>query len=306
MKTKRNQPMTTNLVVALSLLTLPAAAVAQLDGARTRHYQPATTRAVEGLQRTVTADGTVLYLAEEIAVRGVTSDTQRGARAGKYAMTTLSVDAETAAGLALTIRETGADRLAVFEGNRLLGTVAIRSIDQGTVTVSKLRAVRGSDTPTDDVSAVGTRIEIVPRSATVRAGQSITVDVYVQQVQSLRTFQVAVDAIAENGDRLPLETAETGRDRADHVFFGQTAVDAADVYQGRVGAVLFQGGADVEQARYLGSFTFATNAGLNGSYRLALRGSDTFLNNADGGDLRFASAGATVSVVARPSDEAIR
>ena len=191
------------------------------------------------------------------------------------------------------------------------GMVMIRSIDNGSVHVSSVRSVaqRRQDrtqAPADEVSRIGSRITIVPRRSSVKPGQTITVDVYVNSVRSLRTFQVAVDAVAGNGQKLELVSADTGGDRADHVFFGRNAVNAADLSQGRLGAVLFQGDADADQAKYLGSFSFASDKRTTGTYSLTLRRSDSFLNDAERGELRFSVQSATVNVGLDPSVDVIR
>jgi len=309
MKTKRNNPTTAKLVLAASILALPAVTVAQHDGSQT-NYRPATTRAVRGFDRIVAGDGTVLFLADALEVRGVSDESTR-ARSGKTGSLRLTLDADDAASLAVLVRDAGVDRLVVVEGDRIVSSVALVRIDQDGANVSRMPAGRSvrqgqASTPTDEVSPLGTRITIVPRARAVRSGQSITVDVYARGVRGLRTFQVAVDAVSVDGAKLDLESAEVDRTRQDHVFFGHDALDAADLFQGRLGAVLFYDSADADNTKYLGSFTFATGADTVGTYRLTIRPQDSFLNDAEGRDLRFAGQGATVGVGLDFSDGAIR
>ncbi len=312
MNTKRNPSTTAALVIAASILVLPAVAVAQTDGSQvgSRLYRPATTRAVRGFDRIVTGDGTALFLADALHVRGVSPESTR-ARSGKTGASTLSLGADDAASLAALVRDAGVDRLAVVEGDRFVGTVAIVSIDVHGTVVSGLRVIstgrrEQSSTPTDAVSPLGTQVTIIPRTPAVRSGQSITVDVYASGAGMLRTYQVAVDAVGADGSKLELQSAQVDRTRQDHVFFGKDALDAADLYQGRVGAVLFYDSASADEAKYLGSFTFAADANAAGTYHLTIRRQDSFLNDAERRDLRFAVQGATVEVGLDVSDRAIR
>ena len=312
MNTKRNQRTTALLVITASIFALPAVAVAQTDGSQVgaRQYRPATTRAVPGFDRIVTGDGTALFLADALLVRGVSHETTR-ARSGKTGASRLSLDADTAASLAALVRDAGVDRLAVVEGDRFVGTVAIRSIDEQGMEVSRVRNVstgrqESSSIPTNEVSQLVTVVTIVPRASTVRPGQPITVDAYASGAGMLRTFQMAVDAVSADGSKLELQSAEVDRARQDYVFFGKDALDAADLFQGRLGAVSFYESASADETKYLGSFTFAPSANRTGTYHLTIRRQDSFLNDAQRRDLSFAVQGATVEVGLDVSKGAIR
>ena len=126
MNTKRNQTTTAKWVIAASILALPAVAATQSDQSQvgSRQYRPATTEAVRGFDRIVTGDGTALFLADALHVRGVSHGATR-ARSDKTRASTLSLDADDAASLAALVRDAGVDRLAIVEGDRLVGIVAI-------------------------------------------------------------------------------------------------------------------------------------------------------------------------------------
>jgi len=287
-------------------------ALATNDGspADARHYRPATTQAVRGFERLVLQDSTVLYLAENLDARVVSHDDGRS-RAGKSVTSTLSIDGDAATSLAMLVRDAGVDRLVVLEGNRVLGTVAIRRIGEHGLQVSQLvpeGTTRPSprSTPTDGASELDARVTIVPRSGTVRPGETITADVYATGVRNLRTFQMAVDATGPDGTRLELESAQVDPTREDHVFFGKDALDAADTFQGRLGAVLFHESVSAEDARYLGSFMFSAGTNQTGTYRLVLRTQDSFLNDDQGHDQPYTASGAAIQVGWDVSDGKIR
>jgi hypothetical protein len=127
----------------------------------------------------------------------------------------------------------------------------------------------------------------VPISAlisVVPVGQSdgaYLVDVFVQGVTNLRSYQIGLVTSGGLGGELVREDVEIEASRADFVFSELDAISAADKVGGRLAGVLVDGSVDKATPAYLGTYAFRPSPDATGTFEVTVdTGSKSFL--ADG------------------------
>jgi len=159
--------------------------------------------------------------------------------------------------------------------------------------------------PTDrQAEASGAQFLIVPSQKIAGTDGVIAVDVYVKNVQDLRTVQVAVDGFDADGNALALASVSQDANREDFVFAGHQMIKAADVHLGRIGALAFSDTVDATDAKYVGSFQFTVDPEATGSYHFSVRTKDSFMTDIASHDMTYSAKVTTVRVgLARPTNE---
>jgi hypothetical protein len=149
-------------------------------------------------------------------------------------------------------------------------------------------------------------LTLVADKASMSADDSLTVDVYVNDVTDVRAYQIALDAVASDGAVLELSNVTTDTQRGDYIFAGLRHVSAVDRARGRMVAGLYEGrltstSATPAGAYYLGTFSFrpgtSTVGAVSGAVTVTLRETDTLLRDSLGHSIAVSNAAnATVGI----------
>jgi hypothetical protein len=159
------------------------------------------------------------------------------------------------------------DQVAIFVNDKLVSAGPVGT--NGRVTVNGLsaeqadrisRAVQGQAIP-----VAGPVLTVVP--AGVQDGLHL-VDLFVQGVDDLRTYQVGLVTGGGESGRLELEQVIVDRERPDYVFGAAEIVDASSPRTGTTAVVLYQGSIQTQTPLYLGTYAFRPTADANGTFRI--------------------------------------
>ena len=141
---------------------------------------------------------------------------------------------------------------------------------------AKVPVVQG---PTMTVQAV---------SQTVKAGGIVKVDVLLNKVSGVACYQMAVGAAGGAQGTLTLENIVIDSARKDFVFYGGQIVPAADMTQGRAGALQMSGSRDVAKSAYIATAVFRASPDAKGTFKVnVIAGKETFLRDAQANALAF-------------------
>lgn len=248
------------LGIGLMTVGLLSAAVMAEGKGTSYSIRLASQTQLAGYEEAVFGDST-LFVAANTAIGSVDIV---GARATTSAIDlTLSANGATVA--ANLVRANAGQRLAVYEGQRIVAAPAIESgmLKGTTLTVS-----------TAALTPMGTMLTVTSSKTTAQAGEMINVDVFVSQAQDLRGYQVAVEATGGKSGGLHLVDIHQDAARADWVFGGEQIVNAVDVNGSRMVAALFSGSTNVAMPKYLGTFSFQSTKDASGTFAVKVRASD--------------------------------
>lgn len=254
------------------------------------NFHMAGTTPVKGYDKvSLEGDGGTLYVAPRPAWTGkeVVSARTTDSRDGSVMELTLS--AEATERLASQRKQQSGDRVAVYVDGKLMsaGTLGAGSTG-GRVTITGITSInsesvvrllngeRHIQVPTTPVP-ISALISVVP------AGQSdgaYLVDVFVQGVTNLRSYQIGLVTSGGLGGELVREVVEIDKARADFVFGELQAISAADQVGGRLSGVLIDGGVDKATPAYLGTYAFRPSPDATGTFEVAIdTGVKSFLAN---------------------------
>lgn len=246
-------------------------------------FQPASATASRGFEQTVVGEKTMYVEPRSL----FTSDDVLSAKAdrGNNGSLVLRLSPDPYAVLMAHSQATQGTMIAISSGSKTLaiGSVSLIIAD-GTITLSGLSSADAeriagmipekSTMPTTG----GATVTVVPRQTAIMPGDAVTADVFVAGASDLRLYQVAVDATGGTAGKMNLENMVIDKSRADYVFGTQQLVDAVDMTQGRMGGVLFEGGVNVEQPMYVGTYTFRSTGDSTGTFYVQVRvGRDSFM-----------------------------
>lgn len=196
------------------------------------------------------------------------------------------------------LQSRGADaRVAVFDGGSLVSAGTITP--EGRIRVNGIsnesaerigRVVKGEVSP-----VAGPLLTVVP------AGESngrYLVDVYIQNVTNLRSYQVTLVSGGGESGRLELEGVNSDKARKDYVFGEAATIDASSASTGRLVATLSDGGSiDTATPLYLGTYAFRPSPDAQGTFRINIDlGNDTLLANQGNEEMGY-SAGADARIL---------
>lgn len=198
------------------------------------------------------------------------------------------------------IRRNNVDQMAVISNGRIIAVDGF-TLDSSasSLTISGLSALEaGQITDLIALSPVGATITLVSSQSRVYPDRPVSVDIFVNGMVDLRTFQVSLEVIGGTAGTVAIEDMEIDRTRSDYVFGTLQKVDAADKIGHRVGGVLISGGVDATEMSYLGTATLRPSADAQGTFRVTVKGGDrsTLLWTSQNTPVKFRVEAATISV----------
>jgi len=128
-------------------------------------------------------------------------------------------------------------------------------------------------------------IKLVASQRSVRAGDTVTVDVFASAVTELRGYQIALEAVGGSRGSLESETLAIDDSRGDYVFAQMESVQASDPAGVRIVGALMADSATTRGDTYLGSFTYRIPSGAHGTFAVDIRPEETMLVDTAGRQL---------------------
>lgn len=205
-----------------------------------------------------------------------------------------------AAALSLTGDFTGSSKASqvgvVVDG--MLVAVGSMSLQNGQATVtglssSQLQRVAGllSRKPTSPTNAA---FVVKPMG---QSNGEYVFEVYAQNVPSLRTYQVKLEATGGSAGSMAMTDVRIDEARQDYIFAGNDAIKAADHGGSRLGGTLFSGTVDITAPVYLGTWKFRPSADAAGTFNInVVPGSESFVADNGNVNLPINSVNATVQI----------
>ncbi|MCH7705353.1 MAG: hypothetical protein IIB61_09580 [Planctomycetes bacterium] len=185
-----------------------------------------------------------------------------------------------------------------------------------------------SDAGYDDDVAMrpddGARIMLWAPRGSIRPGELLEVDVYVDQANDLRGYQVSLDIDLEparfadrefaggvHEEMFVIEEVFVDAGRDDYVFAGRDDLSAVDLAGGRLGAALLAGGVAIDAPAYLGTFVIRIAPGADLVFPDGVApsvgihlGAGTFLRDSSADPIAIANAeGVTITIARRDRGE---
>jgi hypothetical protein len=266
-------------------------------------FRLASVSPVDGYERmTLEADNSVLYVAPRALWAGgeVVSAQMRD---GALQLTLTSDAARRAANLA----SGSGDRLAVFVDGKLAAAGRMTTdVSKATITglssvnservLNLLNGVRPAPAP-NPVSAM---MSVVPAGVD---GDLYYVDVFVQGVKGLRTYQVGLVVEGGNAGDLIREEIDIDEARPDYIFSQLDYLAPADQVGGRAAGILRDGVIDRSEPGYLGTFAFRATPDAAGTFQVSIETeSKSLLADSQNEHLEFqVSAPATITIGQGPT-----
>lgn len=238
-------------------------------------------------------DGSTLYVAQ------VQAFSDRAVRVATSSGDTLQLTLTDQAKAQLS----DSSRLAIYMNNRFFGSASVSQIsDDGQITISGLSTRQLSQITQviqrrKEVVMSGGVITVVPRQFTARAGDQITVDMFLTGAQGIRAYQVKLDITGGNAGTLNRNLMILDADRQDFIFAGtEEIIKGEDQVNGRIGAVKIYGTVDADQRVYLGSEIFDVSNDAHGTFQVNVRMVDSLITDQSGKSLNFRVEGATINI----------
>lgn len=201
----------------------------------------------------------------------------------------LTLTAEAAQRLATARKHQSGDRMAIYVDGKLMSAGAL-TVDPtgGRATITGLnspsiesvvRLLKGErPVPAPAPTPVSALMTVVP------AGESdgaYLVDVFVQGVTNLRTYQVRLISTGGQTGELVREEVIIDKSRPDYVFGEAEVVAVEDQGGGRAMGVLVEGSVAKATPAYLGTYVFGPSPDASGTFEVAIDTSErTFLADA--------------------------
>ncbi len=158
-------------------------------------------------------------------------------------------------------------------------------------------------TPWDTlVSAVDdATLTLVPSRRSVAAGDVIAVDVLIDAVADLRSFQATLDVFGGKSGSVAVEGIEMDAQRRDFVFNGLETVGTTGLATHVMLSTLPEGGVKVADRAYLGTYYLRASKDAAGSFSLRLRlDGSTLLRTSAGEVIAVSGSRAVSSIVVTP------
>lgn len=281
------------------------------------NFHLASTTPIDGYDKvTPGGDSTVLYVGSRPAwtSKEVISERTTDSRDGSVMELTLSTEA--AERLAAQRKQQGGDSVAIYidgklalSGNFGAGSSGNRVTITGlnsTNTERVVRIINGErPVPVSLPTTISTLISVVPAG---QANGAYLVDVFVQGVTNLRTYQIGLLTSGGLSGELVREEVKIDKARPDFVFSESEAISAADQVGGRLGGVLYEGGVNKATPAYLGTYAFRPSPGATGSFEVAIDTvSNTLLADGKNDMIEFRTGpAALISIVSEPTKAIIK
>ena len=217
-----------------------------------------------------------------------------------------TLSAEAAERLTTRLRHQSGDRVAIYADGKVVSSGILRaSSSDGRATITGLTAVNTERVlklingeqpmPAPSPTTIGAVVSLVP------VGQSdglYPVDVYVQGVSNLRSYQIGLQVSGGDGGELVREDLRIDEGRPDFVFRDLDVIAAADPAGGRLAGVLIDGGVDKATAAYLGTYAFRATPDASGTFQVSIdAGAKSFLADSQNEMTEFRSGPAVLITI---------
>ncbi len=267
-------------------------------------FRLASTTPMDGYDRmTVETDSSVIHVAQRPLWTGGDVVSAQPREGGALELT-LNTDA---ARRVDALSREGGDRLAVFVDGKLTSVGVLRA-SSGRATINGLNALTTERVlrhlngvrPVPQPSPTSALMTLVPSGVD---GDLYFVDVFVQGVKGLRTYQVGLTVQGGDAGDLVREDVSIDEDRPDFVFSQLDYLAPADQVGGRASGVLTDGVIDRAEPGYLATYAFRATPDASGTFQVSIEtGSKSFLADAQNERMDFnASAPAVITVGQAPT-----
>lgn len=298
-------------VTSLASVRAESRSVRETKGGGVNFHMAGTTL-IKGYDKvSLEGDSGTLYVAPRPAWTGkeVVSARTTDTRDGSVMELTLS--AEAAERLASQRKHQSGDRVAVYVDGKLMsaGTLDAGSTG-GRVTIKGITSINSESVVRllngERPIQVPTPVPISALISVVPAGQSdgaYLVDVFVQGVTNLRTYQIGLVTSGGQAGELVRESVEIDNARADYVFGSLQAISAADQVGGRAVGLLVDDTVDKATPAYLGTYSFRPSPDATGTFQVAIDTSEkSFLSDGQNEMVEFRTGpAASISIGGAPT-----
>lgn len=199
---------------------------------------------------------------------------------------------------------TDTDQLAIYNNDQFIASTTISNItDDGRISITGLS--------TQQISMItkmmqrnkailsGAIISVVSRLSTARAGDLITVDMYLSGAKSVRAFQVMLEVAGGDSGTISRDQMIIDINREDFIFSGVAEIiKGEDQVRGRIGGVKIYGPAelDVNKTVYLGSQTFNVSDDASGTFQFIIRKTDSMVTADVGVSYPYTSINSSITI----------
>ncbi len=265
-------------------------------------FRLASQTADSGFEAQTLPNGRTVYVSAQDAFTSAEVGSIATTRSGDGQQMSITLEPGASERLAMRTTESGADSVAIIRGGRVVAVGSIASIGVNITTITGLTAAEAARiqrlVATRNLADASTVVTVVPQQAVVSPGGMVTVDVYISNVQSLRTYQFALSVTNGDTGSLTRDHGVVDLANADFVFDGRgQVIQAVDEVNGRFGAVLFQGGADAPTRKYLGSYTYQVSPDASGTFTISVTpGTISFLISEAGVQMPYRTLPAKVTI----------
>jgi len=243
------------------------------------NFHMASTTLINGYDKVSTeGDVDTLYVAPRPVWTGKEVVSARTTDSRDGTAMELTLTAEAAERLATLRKHQSGDRVAIYVDGKLMAAGAWGAdATGGRATITGLnttniegvvRLLKGErPIPVPSPVPVSALISVVPVG---ESDGAYLVDVFVQGVTNLRTYQIGLVTSGGQGGELVREDVEIDNTRPDFVFNGRQAITAPDQIGGRLAGVLIDGGVDTSTPAYLGTYAFRPSPDATGTFEVAI------------------------------------
>ena len=236
-------------------------------------FHAASSQPAPGMRKETLASGEVVYVSPTPVANGMDILDAADGRDG------LSLQLS---GNALGRLQRQGEQLAVMVGSKVVSAAPIMRDGQvifGDLTPENADRITRLVHAQPTVPVGGPLLTVVP--AGTRDGLYL-VDVFVQGVDDLRTYQISLQTGGGVSGSLELAEVYPDATRQDYVFGTQAMIDASATRTGKLIGVLYDGSVDASSPKYLGTYAFRPSADAGGTFRINIDlGIETLLANAE-------------------------
>lgn len=256
----------------------------------------------------LTVDGRTLYLIPRatLGASKVVSGEAIGTRGGsdvELILTEQGVD-----WLSSTIATHKADHLAIMVGRKPFATAKLSlnaragSLKLIGLTGEQAEQVVQLVNRSTPATAEAT-FTVVPDRTTIQPGETVNAHVFLSGAPQVRSYQVKLAVRGGVTGGLIIENLWIDSERADYVFGKLEKLDAVDPSNSRMAGVLIQGGVDVVNPAYVGSYSLRASSDASGvfSANVSLGHNDSILLHASDAPMAFGAGPAAEITVAKPA-----
>lgn len=255
----------------------------------------ASSTEASGYQSVTLDDGSTLFVSRRQAfpANTVTISTSNTTR-GNILILSLNDEART--------QLADATQLAIYNDNKFIASTTISNItDDGQISITGLS--------TEQITMItkmmvrkeailsSATVSVVPRLSSARAGDTITVDMFLSSPTSVRAYQVMLEISGGDSGTLSRDQMIIDNQREDFIFYGvQEIIKGEDQVHGRIGGVKIYGPADFDNTVYLGSQTFRVSDDAAGKFQINIRRVDTLVSADVGVSIPFKITNSSITI----------